>query len=505
MAASLKKNILVSYASQIYVALLGILILPLYLQYMGAEAYGLVGVFAMLQSWFNLLDMGLTPTLARETARFKGGTIDQLTFLRLLRGLQITFFVIAILGGGSIFAFSRVLAVHWLNVQNLPIAQVQLALQLMAFSVALRWMSGLYRGCITGAECLAWLGIFNTVAASLRFLGVLPFLIWIDHSPTTFFAYQAFVSTFELTGLFLKTNDLKPKTPRDIAIGWNPKAFVKIIHNNLHFSLSIAFTSTAWAIISHTDKLLLSKYLSLADYGYFTMATLGASAVLLITGPISSALVPRMTRLQAENKDSELIALYFRATQLGTAIATSACMTLVFFGYEVVFSWTGDANLSRHVAPILRIYAIGNLLVALATFPYDLQVVKGSLKKHVQGNFIFIFFWIPLVAWSTFNYHAMGAAYTWLFLNALYFATWVPITHDQFMKNLHRKWLMQNVVPIILAGTTIAFAIRLFVNAPSNRDENLILILTAGLSITFFCLLSSAPGRKFITETMRKV
>ena len=31
---------------------------PLYVRYMGVEAYGLVGFYAMLQGWFMLLDMG---------------------------------------------------------------------------------------------------------------------------------------------------------------------------------------------------------------------------------------------------------------------------------------------------------------------------------------------------------------------------------------------------------------------------------------------------------------
>ena len=107
---SLKRNILASYASQIYVTLVGILILPLYLKYMGAEAYGLVGFFTMLQAWFNLLDMGLTPTVARETARFRGGATDALSYRRLLRALQLIFFVIAFLGGGAMFMFSGPIA-----------------------------------------------------------------------------------------------------------------------------------------------------------------------------------------------------------------------------------------------------------------------------------------------------------------------------------------------------------------------------------------------------------
>lgn len=70
---SLKTNIISNYASQIYVTLVGIAVVPLYIKYMGAEAYGLVGVFTLLQTLFNMLDMGLSPTVARETARLSGG------------------------------------------------------------------------------------------------------------------------------------------------------------------------------------------------------------------------------------------------------------------------------------------------------------------------------------------------------------------------------------------------------------------------------------------------
>ena len=45
---SLKRNILANYVSQIYVTLIAIGMVPLYIEYMGAEAYGLVGFFAML-------------------------------------------------------------------------------------------------------------------------------------------------------------------------------------------------------------------------------------------------------------------------------------------------------------------------------------------------------------------------------------------------------------------------------------------------------------------------
>lgn len=47
---ALRNNILANYASQLYVTAAGILMVPVYIRYMGAEAYGLVGFFAMLQA-----------------------------------------------------------------------------------------------------------------------------------------------------------------------------------------------------------------------------------------------------------------------------------------------------------------------------------------------------------------------------------------------------------------------------------------------------------------------
>jgi O-antigen/teichoic acid export membrane protein len=103
---SLKYNIVASYASQIYVIAIGILLLPEYVKLMGAEAYGLVGFYAIMQAWFMLLELGLTPTMLRETARFRGGSTGAIT-LRRSCGPETIFIVVALLGAAAVVAFSR--------------------------------------------------------------------------------------------------------------------------------------------------------------------------------------------------------------------------------------------------------------------------------------------------------------------------------------------------------------------------------------------------------------
>ena len=208
---SLKKNILANYASQIYVTLIGIVMVPLYVRYMGAEAYGLVGFFAMLKAWIQLLDIGLTPTMARETARFNGGATDALSLRRLLRAMEGIFVGVAVLGAAAMMVGSGAIARGWLKVELLPLEEVQLAIMLMAVIVALRWVCGLYRGVINGFERLVWLSGFNMAVATARFVLVIPFFIFVGTSPTQFFVYQLGVTLLEIAVLLTQGfNQLLP-------------------------------------------------------------------------------------------------------------------------------------------------------------------------------------------------------------------------------------------------------------------------------------------------------
>ena len=59
---SFRLKVFASYASQIYTTLIGIAIIPVYIQYMGAEAYGLIGFYAMLQAWFQFCLLYTSPS-----------------------------------------------------------------------------------------------------------------------------------------------------------------------------------------------------------------------------------------------------------------------------------------------------------------------------------------------------------------------------------------------------------------------------------------------------------
>ncbi|RJG02934.1 oligosaccharide flippase family protein [Noviherbaspirillum sedimenti] len=492
---SIKRNILANYAGQLYVTLIGILLVPMYVQYMGAEAYGLVGFYAMLQAWFQLLDMGLTPTMARETARFQGGAVDALGLRRLLRALEGIFIGIAILGAAAMLAGSDYIASSWLKVQQLPLHEVKNAVMLIALIVALRWVCGLYRGVITGFEKIVWLNGFNIIIATARFALVIPFLIYIGATPTEFFTYQLVVAVIELLGLAGQTYRLLPKIAPGQKLPWQWQPLRKV----LKFSLTIAFTSAVWILITQTDKLILSKLLLLSDYAYFTLAVLVASGIMVISGPISGALLPRMTKLNAEGNEVGLIQLYRNATQLVAVIAVPAALVLAFFAEQVLWAWTGNIELARKAAPVLSLYALGNGILALAAFPYYLQFAKGDLKLHLIGNVLFVAIFIPLLIFAVNAYGMVGAGYAWVAANLIPFVFFLPIVHRRFVKGLHTQWLVRDLGAIVLTVLTGAVMAQRFLEWPQTR-----LSVAVEIGILSLLLLAiSAGSSSWVRQTIR--
>lgn len=498
---SLKRNILANYTSQLYVTAIGIVMVPFYLNYMGAEAYGLVGFYAMLQAWFNLLDMGLTPTMARETARFSGGATDVLSYRRLVQALQILFLIIALIGGSALFASAGVIARDWLNAQELPLSEVRFAVQAMAVTVALRWMGGLYRGAISGSERLVWLSSYNIALATLRFVGVLLVLMFIGTTPTVFFTYQLLVAVIELLGLAAKAYHILPLASTDQRLGWSLAPIMPV----LKFSLTIAFTSSVWVLVTQTDKLILSTLLSLTDYGYFTLAVLVASGVMITTGPISGALTPRMARLEAHGDHAGLILLYRNATQLVCAIALPVAFTLAAFSEQVVWAWTGDPIAAKIAAPILQLYALGNGVLAVAAFPYYLQYAKGDLHLHLIGNIVFVILLIPALIWATWQYGGVGAGWAWFVANLLFFFGWIPHVHRRFAPGLHSHWLARDVIPIVIGAGLGALSASAFAYQTANRWHAILFAIAMGFVALILASLASQMLRTRIWHLMRRL
>jgi O-antigen/teichoic acid export membrane protein len=488
---SIRRNIAANYVGQLYAALIGILLVPLYVKYMGIEAYGLVGFYTMLQGWFIVLDMGLLPAIEREAARFNGGAIGALELRRLLRTLEGVFVVaggvaaLVLIGGASLIAD------RWLNVQQLDIAEVRQAIILMALTVAVRWICGLYRNMVTGLERIVWLSGFNIAIATARFVLVLPYLGHVGATPTHFFAYQLMVAALETLVLVGKTYRILPTVadPARIRWQWEP------IRGVMRFAASGAFASVVWLMVTQTDRFILSGLLSLTDYAYFTLAALVASGVPMLSSPIAGAILPRLTRLNAQGDEAGLVRLYRDATQLVAVVAVPIVLVLAFFPGPVLTAWTGSATMAENVASVLRLYAVGNGVLALAAFPYYLQVARGDLSLHFMSNVLFVLLFVPLLLLTVSRLGMIGAGYAWIAANLVPFLVWLPIVHGRFLKGLHVSWLSKDIAGIVMPPTVAALFFGRLLELPDSRGSLAVALLIVYVILVAIAACSSSTLR----------
>jgi O-antigen/teichoic acid export membrane protein len=486
---SLKKNIIFNYIGQFYTAFIGILILPLYLQELGSEAFGLIGFFTLLLAWMQLIDLGLTPTLGREVARLKVDPKNNHELRTVVRSLEVVFMFIAALATTIIFLSRNWVALDWLTISELDTEIVALSIGLMAFMVGFRWLSSLYLSGIHAYEEQVWINIVGVCIATFRFPGALAVILLSEGNLLLFFAYQLMIASIECLMYAIKLRKIMPLT--DEKVRFSTGSLKRIAP----FALGIGYTAGIWVLVTQLDKLLLSKILPLAEYGYFTLIATLAGGVLMLSAPLGKAVLPRMTSLIAQGDEAKMLNIYMKGTSLVSAVVSPIVLVIAFFPKHVIYVWTGNIEAAVWVAPVLPLYVLGYGLLTVGAFQYYLQYAYGKLRQHVIFNTISALISIPLVVYSAYNYGPIGVAWVWFAFRLLSLLFWGAYIHHKFAPGIHIEWLFQRVVPPILISLLFLLTFEYIFDFQTSSSRLLdlfyisvitCLLLIASFSVSFF-------------------
>lgn len=485
-APSLKKNVIFNYIGQLYSTFIGILILPMFLLHMGAESYGLVGFFTLIQAWLQLLDVGMSPTLGREIARLKNKANEHWRLLTVVNTLELAFTVTALIAGIILFMFRGWIATDWLTVETLNIEIVSRAISIMAITIAVRWVTSINRSGINAYEAQVWMNITDIIINTFRFPGALLVVIYTKGDVLAYFYFQLAIVLIEVVIIRIKLRGLLPSKKLK-----NVKLFSLIeLKRIAPFALSIGYTSAIWVLLTQLDKLLLSKYLTLSEYGYFTLVGVVVGGMTMLATPVTKALLPRMTAMLADGKEQKMLALYKTATRFVATFIFPLGLVIALNAEVVVFTWTGDSQAAAWVAPIMPLFILGSMVLAIMTFQYFLQYAHGRLKYHVRWNTFSLLINVPLIIYAATYFGAVGVGWVWLGYRLFSLTVWVAFIHHKFAPGIHLSWLFKDVLsPFVIALIIVLSINQLFPLAVSmNRLE----LFTALAFTTLFTMLLTA-------------
>ncbi len=496
---ALKRNVIANFAGQGWTAVMGLAFIPLYIHYLGVEAFGLIGLYAVMQALLTILDMGMTPTLNREMARFTAGAHSAQSINDLLRSLETLAIGIAAIIGMMIWLASEYVASGWLKANELPVTVVAQAISIMGWVVALRFVEGIYRGSLFGLQRHVWYNGMNGLIATLRHGGVVVVLAWISPSIQAFFMWQIAISIVAVAVLAAGVHRALP--PPAVA----PKfSFVAIAGIWKFASGMMALTFLA-ILLTQADKVLLSRLLPLEAFGYYALAATVAGVLYVVTGPVINAFYPRMVELLTQDDRIGLASLYHQGAQLVTVLTAPAVILLCVFAENVIFVWSGEPGLAENTAPILSVFVLGVFLNCLMHMPAQLQLASGWVSLGIKTNLVAVIILIPALFWVVPRYGVIGAAWIWVVLNAGYVLVAIQLMHRRLMANEKLKWYFADVLlPAMGTIATILFARQMHpANYASRWNEFLFLLLVGMLALMVSAMLANQV-RPVLLDWVRK-
>lgn len=494
----LERNTFANLFGAAWSAAVGVLCVPVYLGLMGAEAYGLVGLFVMLQSVFIVLDLGMGATLSRELARLGHDAGEARTQRDLVYTLQIVYWLMALLVGVTVFALAPAVASHWVRPHSLSQESVTACVRLMGAAMALQFPFGLYQGGLLGLQRQPLFNALAVSATTLRALGTLLALRLVAPRPETFFAAQIVAGAATTAAAAVMLWRCLPSSSEG-ASGFR----FELIRKVWRFGAAYAVNSVATMGLMQADKVILSTLLPLEAFGYYALAQGVATGMYAVILSVDAAVFPQLASLTARADAGALSEVYHRGSQLMSVLLAPVAAVAALFPRELLRAWTGHAEAAEHAWLVLTLLVSGMLLHGLIQAPYFLQVAHGWWRIILRTNFLLLVVAVPLNVLMARAYGAPGAAMVWVLLNVCYLLV-LPAAHRRFLNEGSARWLFEDVLPPLAGALSAGAAARWLMPQGLARAGVLAYLCAAGLLAAFAAAALAPRMRAAVLELFRR-
>jgi O-antigen/teichoic acid export membrane protein len=204
-------------------------------------------------------------------------------------------------------------------------------------------------------------------------------------------------------------------------------------------------------VLMQSDKIILSKLVTLTDFGYYTLAATVSSSLAMVLYPISGAVFPRITELLNKENKTKFLELFHASSQLVSLIIIPLGISLFIFSHDIILAWTRDAEIARRAGPIMKYLVLGTTINSLMTIPYQYTLSIGWLRFGINISIVGIIFFLPAIFFAVDKYGALGGAFIWMILNSAYLIFAMYYLFSRHLQTEKIKWYLRDVIrPLVI-------------------------------------------------------
>lgn len=475
----LSTNLLAAVLNSGLNALITLLATPFYLRYMGEEAYGLVSLYLSMMVLLTVLDLGMAPSISRLVAWHAGkGRIGDA--VPVLVAVERLYWIVALVVALVFLCGAPLIAHYWVRPVHLKPAAVSHAIVLMGLAGAARWSATIYNAVLQGAQQLKSFAVVNIPMNAFGAITIVLVLARFGGSVDIFFIGQAVFSM--LTVLLLRRAAWRSvERDQPVLLEW------RALREIWGFSIGMAVLTLSSVCVLQLDRLMLSRIVSLSDYGRYSVSSLLAGSIYLLVTPINGVIFARFTSLLAAERYERLQQLFRLMTRLVVVLVFSAAATIALYASSILLVWTGNKGLAEDQARILVFLALGAALHGVSYLPYTLQLVSRKMRIQFVLNLVLLLIYAPLLYVLIASRGALGAAQAWFVLHVLYLCLQMVAIKRSVRFLAVVPWLTKEVLWPVLLISVLAGGLCHFLDGISTAVT--IYALVPRLILTVSCLI----------------
>jgi O-antigen/teichoic acid export membrane protein len=375
---------------------------PFVIRMLGTEGYGVVALISLIPAYLTFADlgMGLASTKFGSEA-FAAGHLDKEA--NVVKTALLVTLLVAVPIASSIFLFSDFLT-RVLNVPERLHSDANLAFKFAAVSLVFYLLNNVVN---TPQLARLRMDLNSFVNSGTRILGLIaaPVVIYLGGGLAgAVFALMAangiaFVFHLLVSGRL---------NPRIFEFSITPN----VIRPLLNFGSSMTLSAIAAVLLTHMEKLVLTRQTSVEQLAYYSVAFTLSNAAALFGVSMSQAIVPAFSQLLSPDRRDQLLTLYTRTLRI-TLFGLLPMVAILFVTARGLFTlWAGPEFGVQSTIPFY-ILLCGLIFNLNAYVPSGLVLASGRSDIFAKLYWIELFPYILLTAFFTGRYGAVGAAAAW--------------------------------------------------------------------------------------------
>lgn len=436
---SLRTNTAANFASQFLVPAVSLLLVPVYLRYLGLAGYGLVALLASVLAFSGIFTRGLGWALQREVARAESAG-DTSRLGSLMRTFELGYWGVGAVLGAVLAAASQPLS-RMLESNSVDTSVVRVCLLILAVRLAALFPSSVYQATLLGSRHQLLLNVINSVVLLVVATSTVVAVV-ITRSVIALYVTDLAISAVALVVL-RRYGWRATQAQRGARLMTRPE-----LRSLARMSAGLAWTQAVGMLTRQLDRLVVGAVTSLASLGVYSAGIAVGRLLSLSYNPYLTAVFPESCAI-ARDRPEHLSDHLIRNTRVVALTSFGVGVPLALCGEEVLTVWLGPGRVVDDGYPVLVVYVVGSMLLALADTIYQVHTAAGSTRSGVLVNTAAAV-WLPLLMLGLVTQVGIiGAAITWTVYAATTWLWFIAFTYRVLLPGSMHPYLKAVSWPVL--------------------------------------------------------